>query len=579
MTPRGLARWLLGWALATAIACAFVHHRFALDVDEARPRAVVASVWADGVLVERAVLAHAGEREARLDAALAARPDATLVYESIVGEAPVLAWPEALLALSFVPGRDGVAATIGGRTEYLTPDELLARQAYDKGISVPSVSLSLGVDVPLALALLAEKHGTTVRDLLDRGTLRRIRVVRTVAGTPPARVVTAETMTAADVRDAALAAARYLARGVDLQGRFRYLVDAPTNKTLPGYDWPRHAGATYFLAQSAAVSADPNLAYAALRAAGYLRDHAMLRCGAHRCIGDDAVVDVGSTALAVLAFVEVARAKLDPGYALVIPELTAFLRGQQRADGEFMHLYDRGQGRPLDVQLLYYSGEATLALSRAHALLGDPRDLDAASRALAHLVGPAWSFFGSRYYWGEEHWTCQAMDDLWDRAPSPGALDFCLGWQAYGRHLMYGPGETPFDADGAYGFGPVVTPRLTPSGSRSEAGIATLEAARRAGRDADELAPLEQQLRRSLAMLLRHQLRPGPKHLFADPEAVDGAMPGSEVDWQLRIDYAQHTGSALLAWLRWLDLSAARDAARVPGEAGETHPETHPPKD
>jgi hypothetical protein len=32
-------------------------------------------------------------------------------------------------------------------------------------------------------------------------------------------------------------------------------------------------------------------------------------------------------------------------------------------------------------------------------------------------------------------------------------------------------------------------------------------------------------------------------------------MPGSEVDWQLRIDYAQHTGSALI---RWLDLDSGR---------------------
>jgi hypothetical protein len=26
-------------------------------------------------------------------------------------------------------------------------------------------------------------------------------------------------------------------------------------------------------------------------------------------------------------------------------------------------------------------------------------------------------------------------------------------------------------------------------------------------------------------------------------------MPGSEVDWQLRIDYAQHAGSAMVRWL------------------------------
>jgi hypothetical protein len=30
---------------------------------------------------------------------------------------------------------------------------------------------------------------------------------------------------------------------------------------------------------------------------------------------------------------------------------------------------------------------------------------------------------------------------------------------------------------------------------------------------------------------------------------VLGAMPGSEVDWDLRIDYAQHAGSAMVQWL------------------------------
>jgi hypothetical protein len=143
------------------------------------------------------------------------------------------------------------------------------------------------------------------------------------------------------------------------------------------------------------------------------------------------------------------------------------------------------------------------------------------------------------------------MDDLWDRAPAATretALTFCLGWQAYGRKLMYAPTDTPFDGDGAYGVGPVITPHLTPAGSRTEAGLATLDAATRAGRPAEELAVLDAQMRRSMAMLLRHQL-PGRAYLFVDPPAIDGAMPGTEVDWQLRIDYAQHTGSALVRWL------------------------------
>ncbi len=549
VSPRALAIWLLGWLLATAIACFAVHRVFGLDVDGSRPRAVLASVWSSGELVARAVVARPGDRDVRIDDGLASHPRSTLVYESIVAEAPVVREPEMALAMSFVPGRDGIGATMGDRTAYVTPDELLSKQAYDKGISLSGVQLTIGLDLPVAFAILSERLGASARDVRDHATLRRIRVVRTIPGASPAARVTPETLTDADVRAATLAAGRYLARGVDSEGRFRYLVDAPTNRTLGGYDWPRHAGATYFLAQIAALSQDPDVAYAALRAAAYLRDRAMVQCGDARCIGDGSRVDVGSTALTVIAFVEMVRAELDAGYALIVPQLTAFLRAQQRADGEFMHEYDRDGKRPIDVQLLYYSGEAALALSRAHSLLGDPRDLEAASRAVSHLAGPAWSFFGSRYYWGEEHWTCQAMDDLWERAPNRRALDFCLGWEAYCRKLQYGPGDSEFDGDGAYGFGPLVTPRLTPAGSRTEAAIATLEAARRAGVEDVEVRALEGQIRRSLALLVRQQFHPGPKHLFADPEAIDGALPGSQVDWQLRIDYAQHAGSAMVRWL------------------------------
>jgi hypothetical protein len=552
--------------LATAVACVVVHRAFALDVDEAQPREVIASVWREGRVVARAVVTRAGEHAASLDEAASAS-GATLVYESVVAEGPVVVWPEAALSLSFVPGRDGLSATFAGRTTYVTPDDLLAKQAYDHGITLSSMQITTGLDLPLALAAATEALGVSARDLLEHGVLRRIRVTRTVAGASVPRAITADSLDASEVRRAAVAMGRYLARGVDEDGRFRYLVNAPTNQTLPGYDWPRHAGATYFVAQIAGLTGDADVGFAALRAGALLRDHALLHCGDLRCIGeeDSPVADVGSTALAVLAFVELARTHLDDGYALLVPELTAFLRAQQRADGELMHLYDRRAKRPVDVQLLYYSGEAAFALSRAHGLLGDARDLAAAVRALEHLIGPAWSFFGSQYYWGEEHWTCQAMDDLWDRAPASTretALEFCLGWQAYGRQLMYGPDDSPLDADGAYGVGPIVTPHLTPVGSRSEAGLATLEAARRAGRPGEELAVLDRQMRRSLAMLLRHQL-PGRAYLFVDPTAIDGAMPGSEVDWQLRIDYAQHTGSALV---RWLALTPTPTSVSAPGD-------------
>jgi hypothetical protein len=212
-----------------------------------------------------------------------------------------------------------------------------------------------------------------------------------------------------------------------------------------------------------------------------------------------------------------------------------------------MHEFDRDAGRAVDVQYVYYSGEATLALARAYTLTGDPRDLDAATRGLSHLVGPAWRFFGDRYYFGEEHWTCQAMADLWERAPDRTALDFCRRWQAYGRRLQLRSGDAVYDADGAIGVGPLFTPRLTPVASRAEAGIATLDVLLR--ERAQDLEALDDQQRRALALLVRQQLRPGPVAIFSSPADVYGAMPGSEVDLALRIDYVQHAGSAMIRWL------------------------------
>jgi hypothetical protein len=101
-----------------------------------------------------------------------------------------------------------------------------------------------------------------------------------------------------------------------------------------------------------------------------------------------------------------------------------------------------------------------------------------------------------------------------------------------------------------------------PSGAPFSSAKAILSSTptRRAGVSAQEIAVLDEQTRRALALLLRQQFRPGPRHLFKSPEDVEGAMPGSEVDWELRIDYTQHTGSALV---RWLDLTEAAERAEA----------------
>jgi hypothetical protein len=548
VSPRSLGRLLGVWAGAMFVLCIVIQRSIVLHASSTPSHEIVASVWSKGTLVERAVLHDASATDPKLLVALAT-PGAELVHEIVEDEGPVLVRPELALAFSLVSGRDGVKVTLDGKTVYVTPDDLLVRQAYDRGISIEGLSLAVGTDVPLLLAVASERLHTPARRVVADAHVRRIRVARAYPSRPPPQVIDASTLTREMVHDAAVDAARFLARGVNEEGRFRYTIDASTNRTLPGYDWPRHAGATYFLAQAAALTKDPDISFAALRAASLLRDKALERCGEDACVAHENMAEIGSSALAIIAFAEIARTGLDPSYRNAVVDLARFLRAQQRPDGELMHQYDRQAQRRVDVQFLYFSGEATLALARAFALTGDPADREAASRALHRLVTGAWSFFGDRYYFGEEHWTCQAMADLWESAPDRDALDFCLRWQAYGRKLQHVGGDTPYDAEGAYSPDPVLTPRLTPVASRSEAAVSTLDAATRAHAGEAERRAIDLQLRRSLALLVKKQFRPGPSHLFADPAAVHGAIPGSEVDWQLRIDYAQHAGSAMIRWL------------------------------
>jgi hypothetical protein len=556
MSVRDLARLLAAYVVVLVLACVAMHAHASLHELGPDERRVVVSRWSHGQLAERSVT-EPGQAPAVPPPAV----EGTVVRETAIAEGPLSLDPQTF-PFSLVAGRDGLVAELDAKTAWVTVDDLLAAQAYDHASTFLDPSLGFGTHRATVIALLAARLGVPVADVEQRARVKRVRFARPDLGSLSASLARPGAIGRDVVRGAVLEAASYLARGVDAEGRYRYLVDAVSDRTLAGYSWPRHAGTTYFLAQAAALFDDATIRFACLRAAARLRDDMMQSCGAHRCIADGSTADVGSAALALVAFTEIVRTGADSSYRKAATELAQFLRSQQRPDGELMHEYDRAAGRPIDVQRLYFTGEAALALSRVHRLTNDPEDLRAASRALTRLSGHGWSFFGSRYYFTEEHWTCQAMADLWDRAPDADALAFCLRWHEYQRSLQSTGDDSPFDAEGSFGFGPFITPRVTPASSRGEAAAAALEVMRRdprAGGDgADEhartVALLDDELRRAIAFVVRAQLRPGSRHLFARPEAVQGAFPGSAVDLQLRIDYAQHAGSMMI---RWLELDTA----------------------
>lgn len=559
MNRRTLSRLLGGWAIFLVLL--LLGMRTYVSHGAPKEEWSVRSYWRYGKRVDREI-AHA---KATTTSHPDRQPNADFAEEIVTGESPFFT-PWLLFDVGLVPGLDGLRADLDGKTAFATVDDLQSRQAFDRGHLWVEANFGWGVDRAMVIAILAEQLGVTAQEVETRAKLTRVRMERgqwekkTIPGGPvapqPAHIE-AKDLSHDLVLDGLREAAMHLARAVDTGGRFRYLINAPTNQDLPGYNWPRHSGTTFFLAQAAHVLDDSYLRYAALRAAGRLRDEMMRPCGDHRCITEEQpVADLGSSALALIAFTEIARTGADASYKPTITQLAEFLRSQQRPDGEFMHFYNRVDKAPIDRQVLYYSGEATLGLARAHEVNGDERDLAAAKAALSRLSGEGWSFFGSRYYFSEEHWTCQAVAELWTRSPDRDALAFCSRWHEFQRRLQYSADDSPFDADGAFGFGPIVSPRVTPASSRGEAAGALLTILlHEPEKHPDEIPLVQTELDRALAFVLRSQFHPGPTYLFAEPVTVRGALPGSPVDWQLRIDYAQHAGCMMA---RWLEIEAQK---------------------
>jgi hypothetical protein len=270
------------------------------------------------------------------------------------------------------------------------------------------------------------------------------------------------------------------------------------------------------------------------------------------CVLDrgELTAQLGSTALAVVALAEYQRATGDRRYLALATKLSAWLLYMQRGNGSFRHLYDVKTRTPDEAtELLYYSGEAALALARMHAITGDARYATATERALDWLV--AWyDFFMGGFFYGEEHWTCIAAEAIWPAVQRDRYMTFCHGYGAFLRAQQAEPGEHPDEDDyaGSYAVTPFVVPFNTPAGSRTEAMISAYLLGKHHGAPDRQIAG---QIRAALQYVLGQQIRPD-----SDFDVVgqgDGAVPATPIDRNVRIDYVQHVCSAMIRASEWID--------------------------
>jgi hypothetical protein len=333
-------------------------------------------------------------------------------------------------------------------------------------------------------------------------------------------------LTADSALDAALQGALYIAKNQQDDGRYAYIIEGPTGELGRGYNFPRHAGATWYLARVYNATGDERVLEAAERGLQYLVANSKKtqdgRAHIHDPKRSDGKAWVGTTALALAGFTELdAHPEWQQAYADFIASAVD-QRGSVRGD------MDVATGLfPEQDEVTYAQGQGLLALALAEraGLDGVSEPLD---RAIAYVEGDYWPMPASNFTMLDEHWMCLASVAVHSQRGQAAGLDICTAYLADVKD------RDPVDGSG-------LQPSAGPGAGLAEAVIARAELDRRMGR----AGPYRERSLSYGRLMMANLYQPGDRPLLGN-DALIGGFRDRPWDLDVQVDAVQHIGCALL---------------------------------
>jgi hypothetical protein len=353
-----------------------------------------------------------------------------------------------------------------------------------------------------------------------------------------------------DLENASKRAARYLAGMVEPSGRFVYRYDPLEDRNLGGYNILRHAGTLYSMLEHCQVARDKKVLEAASRALDYLlkQIHTIRRDGVEMaCVVEDGEVKLGGNGLGALAVSKYIELTGDREYLPVLQKLCEWMVSVQDTSGRFViHKQDFPDGPVSDFRSSYYPGEAIFGLMRTFEIDGDSRWLKAADEAARYLITVRDRGLRNVQL-PHDHWLLYGLNELYrhkkDTLFSNHAFRIAGAIRgAQNRNLAAG------EWNGGFGF----HPRSTPAATRMEGLGAAYRIALSAG-DQKQQKALMDSLQQGNAFLLRTMIGPSWAMYMKNPARALGGVRESLENFEIRIDYVQHSLSAFLSMLSILE--------------------------
>lgn len=342
---------------------------------------------------------------------------------------------------------------------------------------------------------------------------------------------------------AAIAGGDYLVRHFTYeQGVYDYLYDPTEDRVLPGYNLLRHAGTTYALLELYRVEGGAKFLKTAERALDWLlaqKDSCPPPHETYACLYENNEAKLGGSGLAILALVESYRATGNQERLTQAEELAGWLLAIESDAGEFtVHIQAR-DGALDDHVSLYYPGEAIFGLVRLGEETGNEAYLDAARRAAVWLI----TVRDKGVTEGElehDHWLLYGLNELDRLAPDPLFVDHTAKLV---RAIEAAQHRSDVPAEWVGGF--YDPPRGTPTATRVEGLTAAYALFTRRG-DTDMALRAQNAIELGTAFVLRMHLTPERAAAYPVARRALGGFTGSFEEAQVRIDYVQHSISALL---------------------------------
>lgn len=340
----------------------------------------------------------------------------------------------------------------------------------------------------------------------------------------------------------------------------RYLYQSGPNREPDDYNMVRHAGTTWSMLDMLASetrSEPAALLLAAIhRAVAYLRKHIEpdpWRPGT-LIMNEFGTAKLGGNGLAIVALVDYYR--LAPSEELLadIRGLAQWIVNTQSESGQFsVHKLDLASGEASSFLSDYYPGEAILGLMRLYGIDANPLWKNAAAAGARWLINVR----DNGKSLGElehDHWLLYGLNEVYREFPEPLFLahtrklvQAILQAQHGGAHSTLPEGSMRVaDWQGGW-YSP---PRTTPAACRVEGLMAAAALLKEYGEPAEVDAILAA-AEAGLKFQLQNQIWHEKEMYLADPGRAHGGFHSNLNNWHIRIDYVQHSISALMAYARW----------------------------